>query len=579
MRTDGFAYRYVGIGIFFFAVASLLGACAEGNADDHSASSAASASTHNLQTSFPSGLNENRIVYDKEKQDSVINLYLTLTEDNKTAEEPINWAELNRITYTQPEGHPEMSVIFQEGDENGPESGMFGYEASYPNGIITIRGQSSLRASQKSYKIKLTDNAGRWNDQETINLIKHAFDFSRIRNRLSFDYFKLIPNFTSLRTQFVHLHVKDLSGSGRSDQFEDYGLYEQIEQPNKSFLRTHGLDPYGQLYKPASFEFYRYPDKLKLATDPEYDKNAFESVLEIKGSNDHEKLLAMLEAVNDTSQDIDDVLDRYFDRDNFMTWMAVNILMDNTDTNSQNFMLYSPLNSAKWYFLPWDYDGAWGIYEQNGVVNARRPEWHIGIQNYWGSVLQQRVFKNPKNVDALTAKIKELGSIVNAEQSRKMIGSYKKVTEPFIRSMPDIQYLDGKVEDYDKELERIIQLPEVNKQRYLDSLEKPMPVFMGVPEKTAEGGYSFAWDNSYDLQGDVLHYSFELAKDPTFAHPIVRKDNLPSPGITIDQRLKGHYFWRVRVIDEKGNEMSAFDEYEDESNDVEYDGVREFYTD
>ncbi|GIO12904.1 hypothetical protein J19TS2_24590 [Cohnella xylanilytica] len=576
MRTDGRVFRRARIAVLFAAVAALLGACSIEEDEGSIAEPANNQSPHLAEATYSAGLKENRIVYDKDKPDSLVNLYITLTEDNKTAEKPMSWAELNRITYTQPEGNPEMSVILQEGDENGPKPGMFGYGEPYPNGKITLRGKSTLRASQKSYKIKLLDNAGRWNDQETINLIKHSFDFSRIRNRLSFDYFKQIPNFTSLRTQFVHLYVKDLSGSGTSDKFEDYGLYEQIEQPNKSFLRTHGLDPYGQLYKASSFEFFRYPEQLKLATDPDYDKAAFESVLEIKGSNDHAKLLEMLDALNDNSRDIDDVLDRYFDRDNFMTWMAVNILMDNMDTHAQNFMLYSPMNSNKWYFLPWDYDGAWGYYEQWPDRPSSRREWMVGLQNYWGSVLQKKVFKNPKNVEALTAKIEELSKIVNADQSRQMIEGYRTVVEPFIRSMPDIQYLGGPVSGYEAELERIIELPEVNKKKYLDSLQKPMAFFLGDPKKTNDG-YAFNWDISYDLQGDELHYTFELAKNPLFSNPIVKLNGLSEPTVTVNKPLKGHYFWRVRVTDSRGNEMSAFDQYVDE-DDTEYNGVRDFYT-
>ena len=59
---------------------------------------------------------------------------------------------------------------------------------------------------------------------------------------------------TGLRTQFVHLYVRDLTtGSGAA--FEDYGLYTQVEQLNKTALKTHGLDRNGQLYKVNSFEF------------------------------------------------------------------------------------------------------------------------------------------------------------------------------------------------------------------------------------------------------------------------------------------------------------------------------------
>ena len=39
-------------------------------------------------------------------------------------------------------------------------------------------------------------------------------------------------------------------------------------------------------------------------------------MLEIKGDTDHTKLIEMLDALNDESQKIDDVLDTYFDTEN-----------------------------------------------------------------------------------------------------------------------------------------------------------------------------------------------------------------------------------------------------------------------
>ncbi|MCG6197316.1 hypothetical protein H1215_09020, partial [Anoxybacillus sp. LAT_38] len=42
-------------------------------------------------------LQENRLVYEKDQPGSVVHLYITVTEDNLTAERPMTWAELNRI--------------------------------------------------------------------------------------------------------------------------------------------------------------------------------------------------------------------------------------------------------------------------------------------------------------------------------------------------------------------------------------------------------------------------------------------------------------------------------------------------
>ena len=74
----------------------------------------------------------------------------------------------------------------------------------------------------------------------------------------------------------------------------------------------HGLDKNGQLYKVNYFEFYRDEDVIKLADDPDYDQAKFEEKLEIKGDNDHTKLIAMLNDLNDYSVPMSEILGKYF---------------------------------------------------------------------------------------------------------------------------------------------------------------------------------------------------------------------------------------------------------------------------
>ena len=132
----------------------------------------------------------------------------------------------------------------------------------------------------------------------------------RFRNKMAYDLIKGIPQMMGLRTQFVHLYVKD-NTDGSSDAFQDYGLYTQVEQLNKTALKTHGLDSKGQLYKVNFFEFYREEDVIKTTDDPGYNQEAFEERLEIKGDSDHTKLIHMLDAVNDYSIPINQVLEQY----------------------------------------------------------------------------------------------------------------------------------------------------------------------------------------------------------------------------------------------------------------------------
>lgn len=518
---------------------------------------------------------ENRSVYKNDKPDSIMHLYVTVLKENNISKGKIvTLTDLNSFDYLTHSESPKVEVIFQEGSPTGPQTGYFANGTSTANATMEVRGKSTTTAIQKSYKIRLYDKAGLWNNQRIINLNKHPRDFTRVRNKLSFDLFKIIPHITSLRTQFVNLHIKDLSDSKNNSRFIDYGLYTHIEQPNKTFLRNHGLDPNAHLYKTEYFEFFRYPEQLKLADDSAYKKSEFEKILSIEGNEDHSKLLGMLDDVNNYSLDINKVVDKHFNRENMLTWLAANLLTGNFDTISQNYFLYSPLNSNTWYFLPWDYDAAWGQYEQEGARIRNVAEWHFGLSNYWGVVLFNRFFKDPENLRALNEKIELLIKVINKERTQEFLSIYHDSVYKYIKSNPDMQYLPSRIENFAAEYKRLPEQPEKNRSIYYKNLEKPMPFFLGDPVFDSNK-YMFYWDRSFDLQADSITYEFQLSTDPNFSKLLIKREGLIDNELSIQSTLEGIYYWRVIARDSKGNFQEAFDEYKD-SQGNSYFGIKQF---
>ncbi|MBD2864246.1 exopolysaccharide Pel transporter PelG [Paenibacillus oceani] len=510
---------------------------------------------------------DDKRLYERDDDTSIIPLYLTIMPDNKHESDPLNWYQLNRLTSRMEEG--ELKVIVQEGaaDGSGPLQNLFGYGTTDANAKVTIRGNSTRYASQRSYKVRLNNQAGLWRDQRVINLVKHYYDPSRLRNKLSFDLMETLPDIASLRTQFVRLYVKDLSEPGKaSKSFIDYGLYTHVENPNEMFLKNHWLDPNGQLYKASMFEFFRYPEALKSQSDPSYNKEAFEKVLEIQGREDHDKLLKMLDDVNDMTISIQDVMSKHFDLDNYLTWLAVNILMDNMDTNTQNFLLYSPLNSDKWYFVPWDYDGGWELELESSSYSN-------GISNYWGTVLHNRFFRSQENVNLLKNKMEELYKTINNESVAQRIERYRPVVETFLRRSPDKDFSPIRTSQLEVELKRIVETPSRSIARFQEDLQKPKPIFLGDVVQNGQQ-LSFTWDHSFDLQGDDLYYDWSVAKDPAFTQIVGQQSNLTTTKLTIDKPKPGTYYWKVIVRDKNGNKQVAFDSYEDEKGDPYY-GIRQ----
>lgn len=526
-------------------------------------------------------LQDDASIYLQDDEDSVVTMYLTVRRGNSADATDHTWAEVNQYSiYDYLESNDErygVEAILQIGDENGPIPGEVGYHTSIPNATVRVRGASTSSNQQKSYKIELLDKAGTWRGQKTIALNKHVYDRTRLRNKLCFDYMKEIPNMISLRTQFVHLYVKDETESSSTQGFVDYGLYTQVEQPNKRYLRNHGLDRNGQFYKATAFEFYRYEDAIRLKTDPLFDLATFESVLEVKGNEDHSKLIEMLEKVNDYGYSIEEIFPYYFNEENYFTWLAFTILTGNVDTQSQNYYLYSPTNSHTWYFIPWDYDGSLSRYEDEVINQVSETGYEEGISNYWGVVLHRRVLALPKYRKQLDNKIKELLKIMTPEKTKSMVEAYQSVVKQYSFRMPDQMFLSATPEQWEDICNELPKETERNYQLYLQSLEKPMPYYLMEPEAT-DNKLEFKWETAYDLDAEDITYHFELSNTYLFEERLVDQDGLLLPSYSIDMLEPGQYFCRVTATNESGYSQRAFDYYVDTKS-VKHYGVMCFYVD
>ena len=503
-------------------------------------------------------------LYENDDETSVVTMYLTVSQGNSSEGTDHTWKEINSYSAYDYDkmgvDRYQTAALLQVGDESGPQSGEVGYGENVPNATVQIRGQTSSRNSQKNYKIELKKNKGTWRGQRTINLNKHQTEGMRFRNKLSYDLLKGIPQLMSLRTQFVHLYVRDLT-EGDSSEFQDYGLYTQVEQLNKTGMKNHGMDSKGQLYKINSFEFFRYEDVIKKEDDPTYDQKAFEKLLEIKGDSDHTKLIQMLTDLNDISQPIADILDQYFDRENLTYWMAYQILTGNIDTQNRNTYLYSPQNSDTWYLIAWDNDGSFMRTEYNIKNRSDQGSWECGVSNYWGNVLFQRCLKSQTFRDKLNDAILDLKeNYLTEDRLATMIESYKSVVKSYAYSMPDQMNEPLTEAQYDQVSAAIPGEVETNYQLYLESLEKPMPFFIGVPV-IEDNKLKLAWDVSYDFDAEDITYTVEVAKDYLFQDVIYRSENQPLPEMAMDVPEAGQYFVRVRAGNKSGYTQDAFDYY------------------
>lgn len=459
-------------------------------------------------------LRDNESLYKVYDDSGVETMYLTVSRGNSSEGTDHSWSEINQYSV---DAYAAMGVdrykvngLLQVGDEQGPVSGELGFGESAPNATVQIRGQSSSKNEQKNYKIELKSGKGKWRGQRTIALNKHMGEGLRFRNKMAYDLIKGIDQMMGLRTQFVHLYVKDETSG--SDSFDDYGLYTQVEQLNKTALQAHGLDKNGQLYKVNYFEFYRDEDVIKLADDPDYDQAKFEEKLEIKGDNDHTKLIAMLNDLNDYSVPMGEILGKYFDTENLVYWMAFQLLTGNIDTQSRNMYLYSPTNSDTFYLLDWDNDGMLMRKEYEIRQRSEGQSWENGVSNYWGNILFRRCLQTKSFRTALGKAVKDEYKYMSADRINSMVRRYRSIVEPYVRKMPDSMHEPLTSSQYDTVANQLHSEIEQNYQTYRTGFNKPMPFYIGKPTPT-NGKLKLSWDVSYDFNDEDLRYSVTVAKD------------------------------------------------------------------
>lgn len=198
-----------------------------------------------------------------------------------------------------------------------------------------------------------------------INFNNNASDPSLLREALSYEMFRE-AGIPCSRIGFARL---TLTVTG---EFEDksLGLYTVVEQVDKRFLKDRYGSADGLLLKPSTFGVFRdlgddwkeYEIGYVPKTDPtEQQKQRVIEFAKLLQHADDEKFNSQLED--------------YLDVDQFLRFLAVNVLLCNLDSflgGSQNHYIYLEPESNKFQFLPWDMDHSFGAFPLEGTAHSRR---------------------------------------------------------------------------------------------------------------------------------------------------------------------------------------------------------------
>jgi len=472
-------------------------------------------------------------------------------------------ADTNARDYFEPE--IKTHIIMLDG---------FPDDGKVSNATLRLRGNSARFAEQKSYRIKLDSKDELWRGERKFQLNKHPWDLSRVANKISFDLMQDMPHIPSLRTDFFNVFIDN----------KDYGLFTHVENVGKEYLTRRGWHKDSGVYKADHFDFYKSDIYQLDENGKPLDPHGFNSKLKIKRGKNHTKLLEMIGVVNANNNFSTDVMGKYFNKNNYLSWLSVNFLFGNIDAvgvNADNFYLLNRKGEDTFYFLPWDYDEAWIPSPYDVANNIHQSRAWTGVSAYWSSLLHQRYLKQPGATTELLNAVKHVKNthLTPAKVAAKL-NAYKPLTLPLVSAQPDIQNLPttGNIptmEEYQANYNSMYTAIQKNYQIFVDSIQYPMGFWIRKAE-LANNKLSVKWEPSYDLQGDAITYDVEISKTLDFAAPTVIARGLTVTELDYNWNFPASPFYYVRVLardsaNPQQHWQVAFNEYV--SHEREYHGV------
>lgn len=154
------------------------------------------------------------------------------------------------------------------------------------------------------------------------------------------------------RAAYVHLTVNG----------EDHGLYNVVEQVDKSFLADRFSDNDGNLFKPIEVE-----GLLEYRGDSpgDYQVEFFGLQTNLE-TPDYTRLVELIRVINHPdAADFEAQLEALFDVDGFLRFLALNTFVINMDSYAElghNYYLYDDPGSGRFVFIPWDMTEAFGNF-------------------------------------------------------------------------------------------------------------------------------------------------------------------------------------------------------------------------
>ena len=229
---------------------------------------------------------------------------------------------------------------------------------------LSFRGRSTKTDPlivKKSWDVDFDKN-DRFQGRKSIELLAEWKDAGYLTEKLWYDMAASL----GLRVPYaryaqVVLHLVQPDGSVVT-KYE--GVFTELESVNKDFLKAHGFDSDGDIYRCGMHDCEMRQPPQEEYQEP-WDKKTNES-------KPWDGLWSFLEDINRTSSDqFPAVAARELELEDYLTWLAVETFIDNDlQGDARSYVVFDP-TQAKWTYVPWDLNNALSQYNRtNDVVQG-----------------------------------------------------------------------------------------------------------------------------------------------------------------------------------------------------------------
>ncbi len=201
------------------------------------------------------------------------------------------------------------------------------------------RGHSSLGFPKRHFKLAF--DGEKIEDARKINLSASWADKSFLRETLAHTFFAKAGVASCEVKRFARLYING----------QYHGLFYQIEQTGRDYLKRNGRDPEGDLFKcyaggrPSPSGTYSGSDyQNKTSQDPHYDLL-------------HGFLVSMDSLIG---AELQAYIKKHVNAEDFAGYLAATAVVMNSDHVGKNYFLYRDPKTDRWSMFPWDLDLTFG---------------------------------------------------------------------------------------------------------------------------------------------------------------------------------------------------------------------------